>query len=140
MGKDREHKDRSDKDDEGVGYGKPPKKHRFKKGKSGNPKGRPKGAKGLKTDLKEVLAAPVTVSIGGKEYTGSRQKITLVAMAMRAVMGEPRSAEMFVKTILNVLGPDDEGAAGDRLSKRDEELLKQLLGYTEQTDVEPDDD
>jgi hypothetical protein len=140
MSKDREDRRKQGDDDEVVGYGKPPKKHRFKKGKSGNPNGRPKGAKGLKTDLKEVLAAPVTVSIGGKEYTGSRQKITLVAMAMRAVMGEPRSAEMFVKTILNVLGPDDEGAAGERLSKRDEELFKQLLNYTEQTEAGADDD
>jgi len=140
MSKDREDKNRPDKDDEGVGYGRPPKKHQFPKGKSGNPKGRPKGARGIKTDLKEVLAAPVTVSIGGKEYTGSRQKITLVAMALRASMGEPRSAEMFIKTILSVLGPDDEGPGGERLSKRDEELLKQLLNYTEQSDAGAVDD
>ena len=140
MSKDREDSRKQEGDDEVVGYGKPPKKHRFKKGKSGNPNGRSKGAKGLKTDLKEVLAAPVTVSIGGKEYTGSRQKITLVAMAMRAVMGQPRSAEMLIKTTLNVLGPDDEGAAGERLSKRDEELLKQLLNCAEQSEVGADDD
>ena len=28
-----------------VGYGKPPKKHRFRKGQSGNARGRPKGAR-----------------------------------------------------------------------------------------------
>ena len=41
-------------DNEG-GYGKPPKDKQFKKGQSGNPKGRPKHTKNLKTDLKEEL-------------------------------------------------------------------------------------
>ncbi len=38
-----------------VGYRKPPKHTRFKPGQSGNPRGRPKGTKNLKTDLIEEL-------------------------------------------------------------------------------------
>lgn len=34
---------KSSDDDDGVGYGSPPKHSRFKKGKSGNPSGRPRG-------------------------------------------------------------------------------------------------
>lgn len=44
-----------------VGYGKPPKRTQFKKGKSGNPKGRPKGAKGVKASLKRELESKITI-------------------------------------------------------------------------------
>ena len=42
--------------DEDVGYGKPPKANQFKPGKSGNPKGRPKGARSEATMLVELLS------------------------------------------------------------------------------------
>jgi hypothetical protein len=42
-----------------VGYGKPPKDTRFKKGQSGNPRGRAPGAKNLKTLLIDTLNEPV---------------------------------------------------------------------------------
>ena len=49
-----------------VGYGKPPKHSQFQKGKSGNPKGRPKGSKSAHTLAMEMFFKPVTVLVNGK--------------------------------------------------------------------------
>ena len=51
-------KEPADKESDGgneVGYRKPPMHTRFKPGQFGNPRGRPKGTKNLKTDLQEEL-------------------------------------------------------------------------------------
>jgi hypothetical protein len=50
-------------EDDKVGYKRPPKTRQFQKGKSGNPKGRPKNTRNLKTDLAEEL----TSRISGKQ-------------------------------------------------------------------------
>ena len=48
------------------GYGKPPVAHQFKRGQSGNLKGRPKGTKNESTLLRELLHRKIEVREGGR--------------------------------------------------------------------------
>ena len=50
----------------GVGYGKPPLHTRFRKGQSGNPKGRGKGTRNLATIFMEAMSQSVTINENGK--------------------------------------------------------------------------
>jgi Family of unknown function (DUF5681) len=60
--------------DNKVGYGKPPKRTQFKPGQSGNPSGRPRGARNFRTDLLEELAEPITLKDGARDVTVSKQR------------------------------------------------------------------
>lgn len=68
-----------------VGYGKPPRGRPFAPGQSGNPKGRPRGAKNDHTLINEALNEVVTVRENGRELkipkreVGARRFANLVA-------------------------------------------------------------
>lgn len=59
-------KNRQERDYE-VGYGKPPKATQFEKGRSGNPKGRPKGSRNSGSIIRNIMDRKVTVRENGKE-------------------------------------------------------------------------
>ena len=71
---------RGDADEDDVGYGKPPRAHQFKPGKSGNPKGRPKGAKSEATILRELLDQKI-----GLNERGKTRRITVLEGILRRI-------------------------------------------------------
>lgn len=81
----------SDHDDYEVGYGKPPKSTRFRKGQSGNPKGRPKGSRNFANDLDDVLNAKMMVNENGRTRKVSTQLAALMRLREKALKGDPRA-------------------------------------------------
>ncbi len=73
--------------DYGVGYAKPPKHTQFKKGKSGNPGGRKKGAKNIYKSLVDALTAPVVIQLDGKPCKVPRLVAVAIALSMKAAQG-----------------------------------------------------
>lgn len=87
-----------------VGYGTPPKKSgQFQKGKSGNPCGRPKGERGLKTDLKAELSERVTITENGRTNKLTKQQLTA-----KAVKGDVRAISKLAELAISLLGREDE--------------------------------
>lgn len=78
-------------DDYEVGYGRPPRHSRFKPGESGNPKGRPKEARNLATELELELKSGVTVREDGAARRVSKRKAVAKALVLKAMRGDTRA-------------------------------------------------
>ncbi|SFQ70562.1 hypothetical protein SAMN05421853_1312 [Roseivivax halotolerans] len=101
-----------------VGYGRPPKATQFKKGQSGNPKGRPKGAKGLIASLRRELEQHIIVREGGRELRISKADATAKQLVNKAMTGDS-------KAIIELI-------------KLDPQLFGDLVASPTQNSVEPD--
>ena len=74
-----------------IGYGKPPKSGQFKCGKSGNPKGRPRGSLKLATDLAAELNEQITVREDGRARRVSKQRALIKSLMAKALQGDVRA-------------------------------------------------
>lgn len=127
-----EHSDNpADASDEGdqdeVGYGRPPKKHQFKKGRSGNPKGRPKGARGLKTDLKAELTSLVAITENGKTKKITKQQVVLKSLVAKAAKGDTKAASQVLTMVIQILGIEDERTGRTDLTPSELDMLDSYL-------------
>ena len=107
-----------------VGYMKPPSHTRFKKGQSGNPKGRPRGTKNIKTDLQEEVEEQVIVREGSSERRISKQRAVVKTQFAKAIKGDDRAARTVLDMICRVLGVGDEEGHDTSLSEDDRAIIK----------------
>jgi hypothetical protein len=70
-----------------VGYGKPPKAGQFEKGRSGNPKGRPRGSRSVESMLDKVTQESIPVTENGRTRRMPKSEAILRQLIAKALSG-----------------------------------------------------
>ncbi len=110
-----------------VGYGKPPREHQFKAGKSGNAKGRPAGSLSIATVLARALRERVEVTENGRRRSFTKLEIATKQIVNKAASGDPGSIRFLidlVRTIEAQFEPKDSPAD---LPEDDRKVLEGFL-------------
>jgi hypothetical protein len=79
-----------------VGFRRPPEATRFKKGVSGNPKGRPKGSLNVATAFIKALREKVVINEGGQRKTVTKLEAALKQLVNKAASGDHRSCQQLI--------------------------------------------
>lgn len=91
-------------DDEPVGYKRPPKQHQFQPGRSGNPRGRPKGAKGLRQILHGEFSQRMKITEGNKSLKVSKLQLIVKRELEKAMAGNQRAIEHVISLNIQMFG------------------------------------
>src|SRR5271168_2118697 len=94
------------KSDYEIGFGRPPRSKQFRKGTSGNPKGRPRGSKSLSTIVKETLDEKVVVRENGSCRRITKRAAMIKQQANKAMSGDQRAFRSLIDLDLR-LNPED---------------------------------
>jgi Family of unknown function (DUF5681) len=110
-----------------VGYGKPPRHTRFKKGQSGNPRGRPSGSKNLATVLSEALNELVIVAENGGRRKITKRQAIITQLVNQSAKADWRATKILLD-ILQAIESRSEPAPAETssFSEVDEKVLEQI--------------
>jgi hypothetical protein len=82
-----------------VGYCNPPGHARFKKGQSGNPKGRPKGTLNMATVLERALREKVVINENGRRKTVTKLEASIKQLTNKAASGELKALQLLAALV-----------------------------------------
>jgi len=85
-----------------VGYGKPPRHSRFKKGRSGNPAGRPKGRRSIEQTLLKLAMKVYTIRRNGEVERATAPEALFHVMFAKAGKGDASIAIKLTELLLKV--------------------------------------
>jgi hypothetical protein len=111
-----------------VGYGAPPEATRFKKGVSGNPKGRPRGSLNVATVFTKILRERVVINEHGQRKTVTKLEAALKQLVNKAASGDLRANAQFVELAHDAEAKQNmPGAQEPIISDLDQEVMAGIL-------------
>lgn len=112
-----------------IGYRRPPAATRFKRGKSGNPDGRPrkKGPRSFDSVLQEVLNQTVHVTEGGKPRKYTVQELLVKSATTQAAKGDLRALTLVQKMVKDHPPKPPPPTETPPLPQSDQEILDRYI-------------
>jgi len=110
-----------------VGYRKPPKSGQFRKGVSGNPRGRAKGGQNVAKLLAKALNTHVVINESGRRRTITKQEAFVVQIVNKAASGDLRAIQLVLQMIAAM---EDKAQALTPpefpISKEDQDIIQEI--------------
>jgi hypothetical protein len=121
---------------ERVGFCRPPETTRFKKGISGNPKGRPKGSLNVATAFTKALREKVVINEAGKRKTVTKLEAALKQLVNKAASGEITALKQLVELARDAEAKQTAASASQptTFSEIDREVMEGILKRFEASD------
>lgn len=110
-----------------VGYGKPPEATRFRKGVSGNPKGRPKGSKNISSMLLDAGRQTVQITRNGRPQVVSLMEAGILQLYTKAAGGDPRAMREIFSAHRTFVQLEVGTEETQEIAERDKTVMKSIL-------------
>ena len=108
-----------------VGYKRPPKEHQFKKGVSGNPKGRPKNNATFAENILDEMQEKIIVKESGKQKKITKKQALAKKLVAEALNGKNSA----IKLLLPILASETKLAkeVDEELTLNDAQIIEDYI-------------
>ena len=109
-----------------VGYGRPPRYTRFEPGRSGNPRGRPPGAKNMKTLLSKALNERVVVTEAGGRRKVTKREAIVTQLVNRSAKADYKAIQILLGMLRDIEADSDPHTSDTSFTEADQQIIQRI--------------